>query len=55
MKGFVKVDRCDVLSAIIGFGVKSDFAKDARKKVSSLTTIRTMSMVDGFKSSGTKD
>lgn len=32
MKGFVKVDRCDVLSAIIGFGMKNDFAKDARKK-----------------------
>lgn len=32
MKGFVKVDRSDILSAIIGFGVKKDFAKDARKK-----------------------
>lgn len=32
MKGFVKVDRCDVLSAIIGFGMKNDFAKDSRKK-----------------------
>lgn len=32
MKGYVKVDRCDVLSAIIGFGMKYDFAKDTRKK-----------------------
>lgn len=32
MKGFVKVERSDILSAIVGFGMKNDFAKDARKK-----------------------
>lgn len=36
MKGYVKVDRLDLLSAIIGFGVKYDQAKEIKNKGISL-------------------
>lgn len=32
MKGYVKVDRVDLLSAIIGFGLKYDTAKEIKQK-----------------------